>query len=109
MGKAVLIILLIAVAAFVVYKQTHHPASDQELAVQAIEERFHTAQAKFMGSAGGGLAVGLDSAEQAVVDVQKVRRELGKLRQTLTEEKAIARAEELSVKVEEFCRKNDIK
>jgi hypothetical protein len=109
MGKAILVILLIAIAAFVIYKQTHHPASDEELAVQAIEERFRTAQAKFMGSAGGGLTVGLDSAEQAVVDVQKVRRELDKLRQTLTEEKAVARAEDLAARVDEFCRKNDIK
>ncbi len=67
------------------------------------------AEAKFMGNAAGGLASGLDSAEQAVVDVQKVRRELDRLRQTLTEDKAVARAEELAAKIDEFCRKNDIK
>jgi hypothetical protein len=109
MGKVVLVILLIAAAVFFIYKQTHHPASDEELAVQAVEERFHYAQAKFIGAAGGGLSVGLDAAEAAVVDVQKVRSDLARLRKTLTEEKAVARADELAAKVDEFCRKNDIK
>jgi len=109
MGKAFLVILLVAIAAFFIYKQTHRPLSEEELAVKAVEESFAMAEAKFMGNAAGGLASGLDSAEQAVVDVQKVRRELGRLRQTLTEEKATARAEALAAKIDEFCRKNDIK
>ena len=109
MGKAFLVILLVAIAAFFIYKQTHRPLSDEELAVTAVEESFAMAEAKFMGNAAGGLASGLDSAEQAVVDVQKARRELDRLRKTLTENKAIARAEELAAKVDEFCRKNDIK
>ena len=109
MGKVILVILLIAIAAFFIYKQTHHPASDEELAVQAVDERFRAAQAKFMSAAGGGLTAGLDTAEQAVIDVQKVRSELARLQKTLTEEKAVARAEELAAKIDEFCRKNDIK
>jgi hypothetical protein len=109
MGKALLVILLIAIVAFFVYKQTHRPLSDEELAVKAVEERFAMAEAKFMGNAAGGLAAGLDSAEQAVVDVQKVRRELDRLRETLTEAKAVARADELAAKVDTFCRNNDIK
>jgi len=109
MGKRILVILIIAIAAFFIYKQLHRPASDEELAVQAVEEAFHYAQAKFMSAASGGLSVGLDAAEEAVRDIQKVRADLARLRKTLTQEKAIERAEELAGKVDEFCRKNDIK
>jgi AmiR/NasT family two-component response regulator len=109
MGKAVLIILLIAIAAFFIYKQTRPPVSDEELAVKAVEERFIAASSKFMGAASGGLAVGLDAAEAAVVEVREVRNELARLRKTLTEDKAIARADALVAKVDEFCRKNDIR
>jgi hypothetical protein len=109
MGKAVIVILLIAVAAFLIYKQTHQPASKEELAVKAVEERFLAAQSRFMGAAAGGLASGLDAAEAAVADVQKVRNELARLMRTLTEEKATVKAGELKAKIDEFCRKNDIR
>jgi hypothetical protein len=109
MGKAFLIIVLIALAAFLIYRQVHPPASAEELKVRAVEDRFTAASSRFMGNAAGGLAVGLDSAEAAVVEVQKVRSELGRLMETLKEDKAIARAEALKAKVDEFCRKNDIR
>jgi hypothetical protein len=109
MGKVILVILLVAVAAFLIYKQTHRPVSDEELKVKALEETFIAATSKFMGATAGGLAVGLDAAEAATLEVQKVRNELAGLMKTLTEEKAIAKADELKAKVDEFCRKNDIK
>jgi 3-hydroxyacyl-CoA dehydrogenase len=109
MGKAFLVILLIAVAAFFIYKQTHHPASDEELKVEAVEERFISASNRFMGSAAGGAAAGLDVVEEAAVEVQKTRAELTRLAKTLTEPKAILKAEELRAKIDVFCRKNDIR
>jgi hypothetical protein len=109
MGKAFLVILLIAIAAFFVYKQTHKPATAEELAVKGVEERFLAASNKFISAAGGGLPAGLDEAESAVVQVQRVRNELIRLRKTLTEDKAIAMAEALQTKVDEFCRKNEIR
>jgi hypothetical protein len=109
MGKAILIILLIAAAAFLIYRQTHPPLSAEEMLVRAVEDRFTAASSRFMGNAAGGLAVGLDSAEAAVVEVQKTRSELARLRRTLTENKAIIRAEALKAKIDEFCRKNDIR
>lgn len=109
MGKAFLIFLLIAVAAFFIYKQTSKPVSDEELKVKAVEEEFLMASAKFMGSAGSGLAEGLDVAEAAVIQVQKIRSELARLMKSLTEEKAIRRADDLRDKIDKFCRKNDIK
>jgi hypothetical protein len=109
MGKAFLVILLIAVAAFFFYKQTHKPLSEEELKVKAVEERFLSASAKFMGAAAGGVAAGLDVAEAAAIRVQKTRDELARLTGTLTEDKAILKAEELRAKIDEFIRKNDIK
>jgi hypothetical protein len=109
MGKAFLVFLLIAVAAFFIYKQTSKPVSDEELKVKAVEERFLMASAKFMGTAGSGLADGLDVAEAAVIQVQKIRNDLARLLPTLTEDRAIRMAGELQEKIAEFCRKNDIK
>jgi 5-bromo-4-chloroindolyl phosphate hydrolysis protein len=109
MGKAILVIILIAIAAFIVYKQTHHPASEEELKVKAVEERFISASNKFMSAAAGGMAAGLDETEAAMIQVQKTRAELIRLSKTLTEPKAILKAEELRAKIDEFCRKNDIK
>ncbi|MGZ4886757.1 MAG: hypothetical protein ACXV5O_03525 [Candidatus Aminicenantales bacterium] len=108
MGKAFLVFLLMAVAAFFIYKQTSKPVSDEELKVKAVEERFLMASAKFMGTAGSGLASGLDVAESAVIQVQKIRNELARLRKSLTEDTALLRADELKGKIDEFCRKNDI-
>jgi len=109
MGKAFLVILLIAIAAFFIYKQTRTPATGEELAVKAVEERFTAASNKFISAAGGGLAIGLEEAESAMVQVQRARNELARLRKTLTEDKAIALADGLKIKVDEFCRKNDIR
>jgi hypothetical protein len=109
MGKAILVIILIAAAAFLIYRQTHPPASAEEMQIRAVQDRFTAASSRFMGNAAGGLAVGLDSAEAAVVDVQKARGELDRLMKTLTEDKAIARAEALKAKIDEFCQKNDIR
>jgi hypothetical protein len=109
MGKAFLVILLIAIAGFFIYKQAHRPATAEELAVKGVEDRFSAASNKFISAAGGGLSAGLDEAESAVVEVQRVRAELGRLRKTLTEDKAIALADALKAKVDEFCRKNDIR
>jgi hypothetical protein len=109
MGKAFLVILLIAVAVFFIYKQTHKPLSEEELKVKAVEERFIAASSQFMGSAAGGAAAGLDVIEAAAIQVQKTRAELVRLGQVLTEPKAILKAEELKAKIDEFCRKNDIK
>lgn len=109
MGKAFLVILLIAVAAFFIYKSTHRPVSDEELTVKAIEENFVAASSRFMGGAAGGTPEGLDAAEAAVVEVQKVRNALSRLLPTLTEDRAVRLAGELQQKITEFCRKNDIK
>jgi hypothetical protein len=47
-------------------------------------------------------------SETAVTQVLKLRAELAKLRETLTEERAIGKADALAEKIEYFCKKNDI-
>jgi len=109
MGKVFLVILLIGVAVFFVYRQNYKPLSEEEQKVKAIELNFIAASARFMGSAGGGAAVELDEVEAAAVRVQKIRNELALLMGTLKDEKAVLKAEELRAKIDEFIRKNDIK
>ena len=109
MGRKFLAILLVAAAAFFIYKQTHRTVSEEEQKVKAIEESFIAASSRFMGGAAGGTPEGLDAAEAAVVEVQKVRTALSRLLPTLTEDRAVRMAGELQARIEEFCRKNDIK
>jgi hypothetical protein len=108
MGKAFLIILLIGVAAFFIYRQVKPPLSGEELKVKALEDLFISASGKLMGAGGGPGVEGLDTAEAAAFQIQKVRANLADLRRLLTEDKAIRRAEDLKLKIDEFCRKNDI-
>ncbi len=108
MGKILLVVLLIAVAALIIYLQTRTPVSAEELKVKAIEDAYLATVSRFTGAAGGPGVSGLDVVDAAVSQIQKLRADLKQLRATLTEEKAIHRADELLAKIAEFCRKNDI-
>jgi Mg-chelatase subunit ChlI len=111
MAKALLVLLLIAVAAFFVYRETNIMPSDEVQLVTHLKDRFGIIVNKFTSAAGRSGMVGLDStfdAEAAVVQIQKIRTELADLRNKLTEDRAIQRARALSEKIEDFCKKNDI-
>jgi len=110
MGKAILIIVLI-VAAFFIYRHYNTPPSPEEQKVIALDKVYSAAVAKFAGSTNStGIAMDLSTpAEGALAQIQKLRRDLADLKGTLAEPKALRRAEELQARIEEFCRKNDIK
>lgn len=108
MGKTVAVLAIIAAAVFIIFLQTRKPASAEELKVKAIEDSYTATAGRFVGSGGGPGASGLDVTERAVSMIQKLRADLNQLRATLTEPKAIRKAEELQEKIAEFCRKNDI-
>lgn len=108
MGKVILVIVLVVVA-FVIYKSYQTPMSAEEMKIKAIEKAYLSAVGKVVGSGGADNAIGLDALENAVGQVRLIRNDLARVRAGLKEEKAIRRAEELSAKIEEFCRKNDIK
>ncbi len=111
MAKALLILLLIAGAAFFISRQTNRTDSAEMALVDSIEERYAVVVHKFVSTAGRAGALGLDTladSDAAAGQVLKIRAELAKLRETLTEEKAIGKAEALAEKIENFCKKNDI-
>ncbi len=107
MGKIVLVIVLIVVAV-VIYKSYQTPPSAEEMKVKAIEDAYLSAVGKVVGAGGGDNVIGLDAMENAVAQVRLIRNDLARVRATLKEPKAIRHAQELSAKVDEFCRKNNI-
>ena len=111
MAKALLVLLLIAGAAFFIYKQTNRTDSEEEQLVASIQDRYVVVVNKFLSASGRAGAIGMDTtydSETAVTQVLKLRAELAKLRETLTEDKAIGKADALAEKIDNFCRKNDI-
>ena len=111
MAKALLVLLLIAGAAFFIYRQTNRTPSEEEQMVTDIRERYGVVVNKFLSATGRSGAIGMDTtydSETAVTQVLKLRAELAKLRETLTEERAIGKADALAEKIEYFCKKNDI-
>ncbi len=108
MGKVILVLLLIGVVAFFVLQKAKTPATEEELKVKAVAERFLAVQGKIMGSGGGTGPVDLDTTEGFINQMKRIRVEIADLRRTLTEDKARQAAEDLRYKIEEFCKKNDI-
>lgn len=112
MAKTIVILILIAAAGYFVYQQVLRPPSEEEMLVMHLRERYAVLVNKFTSAAGRSGLIGMDTtadAETVVIDIQKLRSELAELRAKLAEEKAISRADALSEKIENFCRKNEIK
>jgi hypothetical protein len=111
MAKTLIIILLIAGAAYFIYQQVGRPASAEEQLVTHLRERYAVTLNKFASAAGRSGALNMDTlsdTETAVNEIQQLRTELADLRKKLTGAKAIRKADELSEKIEYFCKKNDI-
>lgn len=111
MAKVLLVLVLIGAAAFFIYRQTGQKPSEEEAMVASIKDRYAVVVNKFLSAAGRSGAIGMDTtldSEAAANQVLKLRAELAKLRETLTEEKAVRKADELAGKIDNFCRKNDI-
>lgn len=111
MLRALLVIILIAGVAYVVYQNLGRTPSDEELLVTSLRDRYAVVVNKFLSAAGRSGAIGMDTtfdSDTAVVQLQKLRADLAELRGTLTDARAIKRAGELAEKIENFCKKNDI-
>jgi len=111
MAKGLLVLILVAGAAFFIYRQTSQKPSEEEAMVASVRERYAVVVNKFLSAAGRSGAIGMDTtldSETAATQVLKLRAELAQLRKTLTEEKAIRKADALAEKIEYFCKKNDI-
>jgi hypothetical protein len=111
MAKTLLVLLLIAGAAFLIYRKVNITPSEDDQLVTDLKERYAVVVNKFTSAVGRSGMIGVDTSfdtETAVTQIQKIRRELADLRKRLTEAKAIRKADELSEKIEYFCKKNDI-
>lgn len=111
MAKRLLVFLLIAGAAYIIYQQMNHPTTEQDQLVAHLSERYAVVVNKFTSAVGRSGLIGMDTSfdtETVVNQIQKVRTELAELQKKLTEERAIRKAERLSEKIEAFCKKNEI-
>jgi predicted Zn-dependent peptidase len=111
MGKTLVILLLIAGAGYFIYQQVGRTPSEEEMLVTHLRERYAVVVNKFTSAVGRSGMIGMDTTfdtETAVTQIQKIRAELAELRRKLTEAKAIRKADELSEKIEAFCKKNEI-
>jgi hypothetical protein len=110
MGKTIVVLLLIAGAAYFVYQNVGRTPSEEEQLVSHLRDRYIVVVNQFTSAAGRSGLIGdsVYDAEAAVNQIQKVRAELAALSGRLTEPKAIRLAASLSEKLEAFCKKNDI-
>ena len=111
MGRKIFALLLVAGAAYFIYQRTNHPPSEEEARVASIKDRYAVVVNKFLSAAGRAGAIGMDTtldSETEVTQILKIRSDLAALRKSLTEERAINKAAELTEKIDNFCRKNDI-
>lgn len=112
MARTLLVFALIAGAAYLVYQKVGRAPSEEVQLVEHLNDRYVILVGKFTSAAGRAGTFGLDSSfdiDAVVTEILKIRRELAALRSTLTEDRAVAKADELAEKIEFFCRKNDIK
>ena len=111
MLKTLVVLLLIAGAAYFVYQQIGRTPSEEEMLVTHLRERFAVVVNKFTSAVGRSGMIGMDTtfdSETAVTQIQTLRSELAELRKKLTEERAVRKARALSEKIEAFCKKNEI-
>jgi hypothetical protein len=111
MLRALLVIILIAGAAYVVYQNLGRTPSDEELLVTSLSDRYAVLVNKFLSAVGRSGAIGMDTtfdSETTAVQMQRLRAELAELRKTLTDARAVKKAGQLAEKIENFCKKNDI-
>lgn len=110
MMRVILVVVLIIAAAVLIYRHFQEPPSDEMGMVKALEARFDAAVARFAGNGQAGILpeMSVEDSEEVAATVKKIRDEFRELKPTLTEAKVIARAEQLRVRIDEFCKTNDI-
>ena len=111
MAKALIVLLLIVAAAFFIYNQTHRTDSEEIAKVDSLRERYAVVVNRFLSATGRAGMIGMDTtfdSDSAANQVLKLRAELVQLRKTLTEKRAIGKADALAEKIENFCKRNSI-
>jgi hypothetical protein len=111
MGKTLVVLLLIAGAGYFVYQQIGRTPSEEDMLVTHLSERYAVLVNKFTSAVGRSGMTSVDSTfdtDAVVTEIQKLRADLAGLSGKLTEARAIRKADELSERIEAFCKKNDI-
>jgi hypothetical protein len=111
MMRKIIILALIAGAAYFVYQRMNQPTTEEDQLVSHLRDRYAVLINKFTSAAGRSGAIGMDTTfdiDSAVTQIKELRAELAVLRQKLTEDRAIAKAGELEDKIEQFFKKNEI-
>ncbi|HSA94628.1 MAG TPA: hypothetical protein VLJ16_01160 [Acidobacteriota bacterium] len=111
MRRVLIVLVLIAGAAYYFYNRSQVAQSDEIFQVKNIQERFSLALNRFTSAAGRSGVIGIDTTfdtEAIVKQIEDIRKELADLRKTLTEPAAIKRADKVSEKIEYFCKQNNI-
>lgn len=110
MGKALVVLLLIAAAGYFVYERLGESPSPEMQQVKNLTKQYEGIVSAFSSAQSRAGLVGdsIFDAGSAAARMVQVRNDLADLRRRLTEEKAIAKADALAAKVEEFCQKNGI-
>lgn len=111
MAKTLLVLLVIAAAAYFIYQEIGRPPTEEDQLVADIKGRYAVVVNKFTSAVGRSGMIGVDTTfdlDSVVAQIQKIRTELTDLRGRLTESRAIRKAEAFSVKVEHFCKTNNI-
>ena len=111
MAKTILVFLLIAGAAYLIYTRLDHPASEEDLLVDHLNSRFAALLNKFTSAAGRAGLIGVETSfdlDTVVNQIKGLRTELSELRRKLTESRAIRKADKLWDKIARFCEKNEI-
>ena len=88
MGKTIIVLLLIAGAAYFVYQQVGRTPSEEEQLVGHMRDRYAVVVGKFTSASGRAGLTGMDStldSETAVVQIQKLQAELTRLEEGMSE------------------------
>ncbi|MGQ9802185.1 MAG: hypothetical protein ACUVRL_11065 [Candidatus Saccharicenans sp.] len=108
--KKLIFLVVLVVAGYLAYTNFFQTSAEEKL-VRSLEKEFQTATQNYITAnrqaAEPGLVI-ISDPEKAENQVKEVRKKLKELIPTLTEEKAIARAQELENSIQTFCQKNDI-
>lgn len=111
MRKVLIVLVLIAGAAYFIHRQSQVASSEEVQLVRDLQARFSDAINQFAGSVGRSGTIGINvsfDTEASVTRIEKIRKELAELRERLTEPAAIKRADKLAEKIEFFCKQNNI-
>jgi hypothetical protein len=111
MVRKLIILALILGAAYVIYQRVNKPQSAEDQRVAQLRDRYVVLVNKFTGAVGRAANMGVDTSfdvESVVIQLKELRTEVTEMRRTLTEERAIGKADELADKITQFFKKNDI-